>query len=71
MSTRMLPIPDPAHPSIDLAAYTGRWVALVRDRVAGVGLMPHEAKRLAKASRPKEEPIVVFVAKSLSDKMTR
>lgn len=66
-----MPTPEPSRPSIDLAAYTGRWVALVRDRVAGVGLTPHEAKRLAKAVRPKEEPIVVFVAKFFDDKMTR
>ena len=71
MSTRALPIPDLPHPSIDLAAYTGRWVALVRDHVAGVGLTPHEAQRLAKASRPKEEPIVVFVAKTFSDTVKR
>jgi hypothetical protein len=70
MSTRPLPTPDLPRPSIDLAAYTGRWVALVRDHVAGVGLTPHEAKRLAKASRPKEEPLVVFVAKVFTDKMT-
>jgi hypothetical protein len=70
MSTNAKPTPEPPRPSIDLAAYTGRWVALVRDRVAGVGLFPHEARRLAKASRPKEEPIVVFVAKVLNDKVT-
>ena len=65
-----MPTPELSRPSIDLAAYTGRWVALVRDRVAGVGLTPNEAKRLAKASRPKEEPIVVFVAKVFTDKVT-
>ncbi len=70
MSTNAKPTLELPHPSIDLAAYTGRWVALVRDRVAGVGLTPHEAKRLAKASRPKEEPIVVFVAKVFTDKVT-
>ena len=62
-----MPTPELSRPSIDLAAYTGRWVALVRERVAGVGLTPQEAKRLAKAVRPKEEPIVVFVAKVLND----
>ena len=66
-----MPTPELSRPSIDLAAYTGRWVALVRDRVAGVGLTPHEAKRLAKAVRPKEEPLVVFVAKVFNDKVTR
>ena len=70
MSPNTKSTPDQPHSSIDLTAYTGRWVALVRDRVAGVGLSPQEAKRLAKAMRPKEEPIVVFVAKVLTDKMT-
>ncbi len=70
MSPNTKSTPDQPRSSIDLAAYTGRWVALVRDRVAGVGLSPQEAKRLAKAARPKEEPIVVFVAKTLTDKMT-
>lgn len=70
MSTRPIASPDPSHASIDLTAYTGRWVALVRDRVAGVGLSPQEAKRFAKAARPKEEPIVVFVAKAITDKLT-
>ncbi len=70
MSTHAPPKPDQPRPSIDLVAYTGRWVALVRDRVAGVGLSPQEAKRFAKAARPKEEPIVVFVAKIFTDKMT-
>jgi hypothetical protein len=71
MSTRTMPTPEVPAPTIDLAAYTGRWVALVRDRVAGVGLSPQEAKRLAKALRPKEEPVVVFVAKVFTDKTTR
>jgi hypothetical protein len=67
MSTRTTLPPAPIRPTTDLVAYSGRWVALIRDHVAGVGLTPQEAKRLAKASRPKEEPIVVFVAKSLSE----
>lgn len=66
-----MPVNEPSRASIDLAAYAGRWVALVRDRVAGVGLSPQEAERLAKAARPKEEPIVVFVAKMFTDKVTR
>ncbi len=66
-----MPTPDrSAHP-IDVAAYTGRWIALVRDRVAGVGVSPQEAKRLAKASRPKDEPLVVFVAKFFDDRETK
>lgn len=46
---------------IDLAPYAGRWVALVRGRVAGVGWTADEARRAAKRSRPKEEARVVFV----------
>ncbi|RLC53850.1 MAG: hypothetical protein DRI79_03555 [Chloroflexi bacterium] len=46
---------------VDLAPYTGRWVALVHGRVAGVGWTAEEARRAAKRSRPKEEPEVVFV----------
>ena len=45
----------------ELAPYAGRWVALVRGRVVGVGWTPGEARRAAKRSRPKEEPRVVFV----------
>lgn len=45
----------------DLTPYAGRWVALVRGRVAGVGWTAEEARRSAKRSRPKEEPQVLFV----------
>ena len=45
----------------DLSPYAGRWVALVRGRVAGVGWTAEEARRSAKRSRPKEEPQVLFV----------
>ena len=31
-------------------------------QVAGVGLSPEEARRLAKHNRPREEPVVVFVS---------
>ena len=47
---------------LDLAPYTGRWIAIVRGRVAGVGLSPEEARRLAKRNRPREEPVIVFVS---------
>ena len=47
---------------LDLAPYAGRWIAIVRGRVAGVGLSPEEARRLAKRNRPREEPVVVFVS---------
>ncbi|MGA9350728.1 MAG: DUF5678 domain-containing protein [Anaerolineae bacterium] len=46
---------------LDLAPYAGRWIAIVRGRVAGVGLSPEEARRLAKRNRPREEPVIVFV----------
>jgi hypothetical protein len=45
----------------DLVPYAGRWVALVRGRVAGVGWTSGEARRAAKRNRPKEEAHVVFV----------
>jgi len=45
----------------DLQPYAGRWVALVRGRVAGVGFTAEEARLAAKLSRPKEEPEVLFV----------
>ena len=46
---------------VDLAPYAGRWVALVRGRVAGVGWTAEEARRAAKRNRSKEEPQVIFV----------
>lgn len=47
---------------LDLTPYTGRWIAIVRGQVAGVGLSPEEARRLAKRNRPKEEAVVVSVS---------
>jgi hypothetical protein len=47
--------------AIDLRPYAGRWVALVRGQVAGVGLTPEEARVAAKLARPKDEPIIRFV----------
>jgi hypothetical protein len=47
---------------LDLAPYAGRWIAVVRGRVAGVGFSPEEARRLAKRNRPREEPLIVFVS---------
>jgi hypothetical protein len=44
-----------------LAPYAGRWVAVVRGRVVGVGWTEKEARQAAKRSRPKEEPQVMFV----------
>ena len=64
----------PGTPVVDLPLYAGRWIAVVRDRVAGVGRTAKEAHALAKAARPKEEPLVSFVPidyRSHDDKMTR
>jgi hypothetical protein len=44
-----------------LAPYAGRWVAVVRGHVIGVGWTEKEARCAAKRSRPKEEPQVMFV----------
>jgi hypothetical protein len=44
-----------------LAPYAGRWVAVVRGHVVGVGWTEKEARRAGKRSRPKEEPQVMFV----------
>lgn len=53
---------------MDLTPYAGRWVALVRGHVAGVGWTADEARRAAKHSRPREEPQVIFVpAAEVSD----
>ena len=49
---------------LDYSPYAGRWVALVRDRVAGVGRTADEAQRAAKVSRPKDDPQVVYVPKN-------
>ena len=47
---------------LDFAPYAGRWIAIVRGQVAGVGLSPEEARRLAKHNRPREEAVIVFVS---------
>jgi hypothetical protein len=46
---------------LDLAPYSGRWVAIVRGCITGVGLTEPEARRASKFQRPKEDPVVVFV----------
>ncbi len=58
-----MPEPPPAEPGpeLDLSAYEGRWVALVRGQVAGVGRTAEAARRAARRTRPREEPIVVWV----------
>ena len=57
---------------LDLTPYAGRWIALIRDHVAGVGHTAYEAATLAKTARPKEEPIVLFVPEDFNaDKKKR
>jgi hypothetical protein len=47
---------------LDLTPYAGRWVAIVRGCVTGVGMSAAEARLASKYQRPKEEPVVVFVS---------
>ncbi|MCX7671189.1 MAG: DUF5678 domain-containing protein [Anaerolineae bacterium] len=47
--------------ALDLTPYEGYWVALVRGRVVGVGRTAEAARRAAKQSRPREEPVVILV----------
>ncbi len=49
---------------IDYSLYAGRWIALVREQVAGVGRTAEEARMRAKASRPKDDPRVVYVPRN-------
>jgi hypothetical protein len=47
---------------LDLTPYAGRWVAIVRGQITGVGLSEREARLASKHQRPKEEPRVLFVS---------
>jgi hypothetical protein len=51
---------------LDLTPYAGRWIALVRGNVTGVGMSANEARLASKHQRPKEEPVVVFVPEGLT-----
>lgn len=51
-------------PETDLSPYEGKWVAIVRGQVAGVGGSAEAARRAAKRNRPREEPIVVWVRRA-------
>lgn len=46
---------------LDLAPYAGRWVAIVRGCVTGVGETENQARLASKHQRPKEEPVVIWV----------
>lgn len=45
----------------DLSPYAGRWVALINDRVAGVGHTPAEAEQVAQRNRPKDRFAIRYV----------
>ena len=51
-------------PEINFNPYKGRWVAIVKDRVAGVGNRAAQAYRAAKTVRPKDRPQLYFVDRS-------
>jgi putative nucleotidyltransferase with HDIG domain len=46
----------------DLSPYVGRWVALVRGHVVGVGQSADEARHMATQNRPKEKHCLLFVS---------
>ena len=56
---------------LNLAPYAGRWIAVIRGCVSGVGRTAREAAALSKTARPKEEPIVVFVPIDIGDDKTK
>ncbi|GAB4439919.1 MAG: CCA tRNA nucleotidyltransferase [Anaerolineae bacterium] len=46
---------------IDTSLYLNRWVAIVRERVIGVGQTRAQAERAAKQIRPKDRPLLLYV----------
>ena len=60
----MLKKPARSATPIDFSLYAGRWIAIVRDRVIGVGRTAAEARQRAKAAWPKDEPRIVHVPKN-------
>ncbi|MCX7680749.1 MAG: hypothetical protein N2508_02070 [Anaerolineae bacterium] len=53
-----------------LAPYAGRWVALVRGQVTGVGRTAEEALWVARLSRPRDKPELLFIPPEESEAMT-
>ena len=49
----------------NLSPYVGRWVAIVQDDVVGVGRNASEAQHMAKHSRFKEQPRLLFVSPAI------
>jgi hypothetical protein len=54
--------------NFDLTPYAGRWIAIVRGVVTGVGTSADAARQASKYQRPKEEPQVIFVPVELAQK---
>lgn len=48
-------------PAIDTSLYPNCWIAVIKDRVIGVGITPDQAFRAAKRTRPKDKPSLLFV----------
>jgi hypothetical protein len=57
--------PNDLPKEIDLTPYAGRWVAIVRGQITGVGMSERAARLASKYQRPKEEPRVFFVTEEL------
>jgi len=49
-------------PNLNLAPFVGRWIAVVRGQIIGVGRTAEEARQLAMHNRPKETPSLTFVS---------
>ncbi len=63
MRTNGQPLTEPG-PDLDLSPYEGRWVALVRGQIVGVGRTAEAAWLAARQSRPREEPLVFLVPRT-------
>lgn len=46
---------------IDTTLYLNRWIAVVRERVVGIGLTADQAFHAAKRTRPKDKPRLFYI----------
>ena len=46
---------------IDLSPYLGRWIAIVRRRITGVGATATQVRLASKQQLEKEEPAIILV----------
>ena len=51
----------PLVPDERFAPFAGKWVAVVRGQVVGVGRTAPEARLMARRACPKDEPVVLLV----------